>query len=121
MKAKSKLMFKLLNKMGPKSLTDLFTFKSEKTNYKLRDVESTLCLPQPRTNSLKKSFMFDGAHIWNYLPTEIRESNSIMSFETKIATHMFEYSHFGIALLFLYLYIYIFLTVCNILLYIIPY
>jgi hypothetical protein len=30
-----------------------------------------------------------------------------MSFETKIATHMFEYSHFWIALLFLYLYIYI--------------
>ena len=54
-KAKSKLMFKLLNKMGPKSLyTDLFTFKYEMTNYKLRDVESTLCLPQPRTNSLKK-------------------------------------------------------------------
>ena len=44
-KAKSKLMFKLLNKMGPKSLTDLFTFKSEMTNYKLRDVESTLYLP----------------------------------------------------------------------------
>ena len=56
-KAKSKLMFKLLNKMGPKSLTDLFTFKSEVTNYKLRVVESTLCLPQPRTNSMKKSFI----------------------------------------------------------------
>jgi hypothetical protein len=80
--------------MSPKSLTDLFTFKSEMTNYKLRDVENTLCLPQPRTNSLIKSFMFDGAHIWNSLPTEIRESNSIMSFETKIATHIFEYSHF---------------------------
>ena len=55
-KAKSKLMFKLLNKIGPKSLTDLFTFKSEVTNYKLRDVESTLCFPQPRTNSLEKKF-----------------------------------------------------------------
>jgi hypothetical protein len=45
-KAKSKLMFKFLNKMGPKSLTDFFTFKSEMTNYKFRDVEKTLCLPQ---------------------------------------------------------------------------
>ena len=44
-KAKSKLMFRLFNKMGPKSLTDLFTFKSEMTTYKLRDIESTLCLP----------------------------------------------------------------------------
>jgi hypothetical protein len=79
-KAKSKLMFILLNKMGPKSLTDLFTCKSEVTNYKLRDVESTLCLPQPRTNTLKKSFILTGhAHTWNSLPTEIRESNSIMS------------------------------------------
>ena len=65
------------------------------TNYKLRDVESTLCLPQPRTNSLKKSFMFDGAHIWNSLPTEIRESNStcplkLKSLLTFLTTHIFE-------------------------------
>jgi hypothetical protein len=26
-------MYKLLDKMGPKSLTNLFSFKSEKTNY----------------------------------------------------------------------------------------
>jgi hypothetical protein len=70
-KAKSKLIFKLLNKMGPKSLTDLFTFKSEMTNYKLRDVESTLCLPQPRTNSLKtysihlsQQILLDQIFIW---------------------------------------------------------
>jgi hypothetical protein len=54
--------------MGPKSLyTDLFTFKYEMTNYKLRDVESTLCLPQPRTNSLKKVSclnLTEHIHIW---------------------------------------------------------
>ena len=36
-----------------------------------------------------------------------------MSFETKIATHMFEYSHFLIVLLFLYLYIYFLLYVIS--------
>jgi hypothetical protein len=77
--AKSKLMFKLLNKMGPKSLTDLFTFKSKVTNYKLRDVESTLFFHSRVQIALKKSFMFDGAHTWNSLPIEIRESNSIIS------------------------------------------
>jgi hypothetical protein len=46
-KAKSKLMFNLLNKMCPKALNNVFTFKSEMKNYKLGDVESTLCLPQP--------------------------------------------------------------------------
>ena len=61
-KGKAKIMYKLLNKMGPKSLTNLFTYKSEMTNYKLRNISSSLCLPQPRTNNMKKSFMYDRAY-----------------------------------------------------------
>ena len=53
-KGKAKIMYKLLNKMGPKSLTNLFTYKSEMTNYKRRNISSRLCLPQPRTNNMKK-------------------------------------------------------------------
>ena len=34
-KAKAKIMLKILNKMGPKSITDLFLCKSEKTEYHL--------------------------------------------------------------------------------------
>ena len=52
-KTKARMMYKLLNKMGPKSLTNLFSFKSEKTNYHLWDVSSGLYLPKPRTNSMK--------------------------------------------------------------------
>ena len=57
---KAKIMYKLLNNMGPQSLTNLFTYKSEMTSYNLRNVSTTLCLPQSRTNNLKKSFMYDG-------------------------------------------------------------
>jgi hypothetical protein len=35
-KTKAKFMYKLLNKMGPKSLTNLFTHKGEVANYKLK-------------------------------------------------------------------------------------
>ena len=49
-KTKAKLIFKLLNEMGPKSLSSLF---------------DSFCLPQPRTNSMKKSFIYDGATLWN--------------------------------------------------------
>ena len=42
--------------MGPQSLTDLFTNKRDLTNYNLREVSSSLQLPQPRTNNLKKNF-----------------------------------------------------------------
>jgi hypothetical protein len=87
-KAKAKMMYKLLNNMGPQSLTNLFTYKSEMTSYNLRNVSSTLCLPQPRTNNLKKSFMYDGSFLWNSIPKEIKESKSLSSFRTKIAAHI---------------------------------
>ena len=75
-KAKAKMMYKLLNNMGPQSLTNLFTYKSEMTSYNLRNVSiSTLCLP--RTNNLKKSFMYDGSFLWNSIPKEIKESKSL--------------------------------------------
>ena len=87
-KSKAKIMYKLLNKMGPKSLSNLFTYKGEVTNYKLRNISSSPCLPQPRTNNMKKSFVYDGAHLWNSIPKEIRESKSFSSFRKKIATHI---------------------------------
>jgi hypothetical protein len=90
-------MFQLLNNMGPKPLTELFTYKNATTSYELRDSGSALCLPQPRTNSVKKSFMFDGASTWNALPNEIRESNSFRLFEFKLITHIFRWLYKKIA------------------------
>ena len=87
-KAKAKMMFKILNNMGPRSLTDLFSYKSEKTEYHLRDISKSLCLPKPQTDYMKKSFMYDGAKLWNSIPKNIRESKSLSSFHQKIATHI---------------------------------
>jgi hypothetical protein len=52
-KAKARMMYKTINGIGPESLTNLFTYKNEITNYRLRSISSGLCLPQPRTNSMK--------------------------------------------------------------------
>ena len=76
-KTKAKMMYKVLNKMGPTSLSNLFTYKDEVTRY---------YLPKPRTNSMKKSFMCNGATTWNSIPKEIRESTSLTLFQRKIAT-----------------------------------
>ena len=87
-KAKAKLMFKVLNNQGPKSLTNLFTSKSTETpKYNLRGISSNVCIPKPRTNSLKKSFSYNGAVTWNSLPTDIKESKSVAQFDRKIATY----------------------------------
>jgi hypothetical protein len=82
-------MFKILHNMGPNCLKDLFIFKKEILNHNLRDSSTTLRLPKPRSNSLKKSFMYDGAFIWNPLPEIIRESKTLSIFERKIATHCY--------------------------------
>ena len=87
-KAKAKMMYKLLNNMGPQSLTNLFTYKDEVTSYNLRNISSSLCLPHPHTNNMKRSFMYDGAFLWNSIPRDIKESKSLSSFRTKIATHI---------------------------------
>ena len=89
-KAKAKIMYKILNKMGPKSLANLFSRKSEKTDYNLRGISSNLCLPKPRTNNMKNSFMYDGAKLWNSIPEDIRKSKSLSSFRNKIAAHTYE-------------------------------
>ena len=87
-KAKAKLMFKLLNGMGPKSLSNLLDYKNEFTDYELRGVSNSLCLPQRRTNSMKKSFMYDGVTLWNSLPKERRDIKSLSCFHTKISSHI---------------------------------
>ncbi len=40
-KAKAKMMYKLLNNMGPQSLTNLLTYKGEMTSYNLRNISTT--------------------------------------------------------------------------------
>lgn len=57
------------------------SYKSEKTNCNLRNISSGLSLPKPRANNTKNSFMYDGAHQWNTIQKEIRESKTTSSFK----------------------------------------
>ena len=49
--------------MDTKSLSNLFNYKNVLRDYGLRGVPNSLCLPQPRTNSLKKVSCMMG-HFW---------------------------------------------------------
>ena len=92
-KAKAKLMYKVLNKMASEPVTKLFTYKNEITNHKLRSISTRLCVPQPRKNNMKKSFMYDGAHLWNSIPNEVMtECKTVSLFRNNC------YSHFLIIL-----------------------
>ena len=45
-------------------------------------------LPQPSTNYGKDAFSFTGPKVWNSLPREARQMNSLHGFTTFVRTHL---------------------------------
>ncbi|RMX44016.1 hypothetical protein pdam_00012960 [Pocillopora damicornis] len=59
------------------------------TEKELRNTENKLVLPQPRTDYLKRSFLYSGAHLWNDLPLDLRQASSLTDFKSKLSRHNF--------------------------------
>ena len=72
------MVYKALHCLTPNYLSALFSQKN--VPYNLRDCESKLSVPHPRTNFLINSFRYSGAVLWNSLPLELRQSESLNSF-----------------------------------------
>ena len=86
-KSKAKTMYKVLNNLAPSSLAELFEQKRNITQYDLRGSSTSLQLPQPKTEKLKKSFSYDGARVWNSLPADVRNSDTLTIFKNGIRAH----------------------------------
>ena len=52
-------------------------FERREVAYNLRDSENKLNVPLPRTNYYKNSFSYSGAILWNSLPCNLREAESL--------------------------------------------
>ena len=68
-KSKAKTMYKVLNNLAPSSLEELFERKRNITKYDLRGSSTSLQLPQPKTEKLKKTFLtmelnFGTLYLW---------------------------------------------------------
>ena len=74
------MVLKSLNGLVPEYLKSKFIKRNE-SNYSLRDSVNKLVVPFPRTNYLKKSFIYSDATLWNSLPCNIRESGSLNQFK----------------------------------------
>ena len=59
---KSILMYKTLHGMTPDYQRSRFVYRDKARAYRLRNTENKLVLPQPRTDYLKRSFLYSGAH-----------------------------------------------------------
>ena len=68
----------------PDYLSSKFVDRSSVSNYSLRDTEGKLAIPQPHTNYIyiymKNSFSYSGAVLWNSLPIELRQADSLNAF-----------------------------------------
>ena len=88
-KSKVKQMYKVLNDLAPSSLATLFVRKRNITEYDLRGSSTSLQLPLPKTENLKKSFCYDGAKLWNSLPADKRDSDTLPTFINAIDAYNF--------------------------------
>ena len=81
---KSILMYKIVNRMVPDSLSSHFAFRSDTLTYNLRETGFWLAIPLPRPSYCKRSLSYSGAVLWNGLHLDIRQSLSLDVFKRKL-------------------------------------
>ena len=77
-------MYKTLHGM---TLTLRFVHRDNVSAYRLRNTENKLVLSQPRTDYLKRTFLYSGAQLWNNLPVDLRQAFSLTDFKSKLSRH----------------------------------
>ena len=77
-------IYKLLNGLSPDYLSVMF--EKSKNPYGVRDINKLIQPIKKSTNNGLKSFQYFGAHVWNILPTDIKNSLSICEFKTVART-----------------------------------
>ena len=81
------MVYKSLNGLAPTYLQSIFTDRSKVTQYELRDTVGKLAVPLPRTNFLKNSFSYKGAVLWNSLPPDLRQAQTLNGFRIGCRRH----------------------------------
>ena len=80
------MMYKIANNIVPSYLINLFQMRnsSDDTISSLRSVTNrNFLIPKPKLNLFKNSLSYSGAIIWNSIPLEIKNSNSLNMFVNK--------------------------------------
>ena len=75
------MVYKSLNGLAPQYLKSLFSYRNEVSSYSLRYSEGKLPLPLPRTNCVKNHFSYRGSVLWNSLPIELRQAQTLAVFK----------------------------------------
>ena len=86
---KATLMYKIRNDLSTPQLSNSFVkLNDTNINYNLSKIETDLALPRPCTNSLKRSFKYSDAMLWNNLSYEAKTAQSLSDFKHKLASSL---------------------------------
>ena len=78
------MMHKIMHNRAPNYLIDKFSRVVDTTHHNLRNNERNLKLPNPKSEYLKKSFIYQGAKAWNSLRSDQRFIYSLSRFKNSI-------------------------------------
>ena len=82
----ARLMFKVVNNLAPSRISSIFQNSNHIHSYNLRGSNSSLFLPRPNTEYGRKCFRYSGVKIWNSIPEQVRNSESLNSFNRNISS-----------------------------------
>ena len=81
---KAKFMFKVYNNIVPAYISENFTLRNnENTNIQLRSSAGCFIPPKPRTECFKHSMRYSGCLVWNSLPEEVKNAQTIATFHNR--------------------------------------
>jgi len=81
---KGVVMHKVHKSQVPKYLSGLFSATS--SPYSIS--RNNLSVPRPRIDIFKNSISYSGAHFWNSLPAQVKNSSSASSFKARLFTYL---------------------------------
>ena len=88
------IMFKCINNIAPAYLSELVINQLPHSRGLRSSNNGTLYTTRSRTEFVhRSSFKSMGPRIWNKLPTNIKNSQNIDTFKTRLKTHLFRISH----------------------------
>ena len=83
---KARLMFRIIHGQAPAVLMESFRNpNAPQHDYNLRNSDYGFYLTKPKTEYMRKSISYSGAKLWNNLPSEVRDSISINTFNSLIS------------------------------------
>ena len=76
------MMYKISHDISPPCLRDIFQNVSDVHSYDLRNSSMNLYIPKPNLETGKHSLHYRGSVLWNKIPAEAREQESLVLFKS---------------------------------------